>query len=419
VTTSTADACRAIALRARDARLRLAETTPADRTALIRAIAASIRATAPEILRASAADIAAASALPAPMVDRLRLDDRRLEAMACAVDHIADQPDPIGEIVEGRILPSGIRLEKRRTPIGTVLIIYESRPNVTTDAAALCLRAGNTVILRGGKETIGTNTAIIAAIHRALAPAGLADAVCFVDTPDREAVTALVGLRGIVDLCIPRGGPGLIDAVTSHARLPVIKHDAGNCHVYIDNHLDGLRDAAIAIVVNAKAQRPGVCNAAETLLVHRAIAPDILPDLGAALRGAGVALRADPDALALLPGAAPATEDDWRTEYLDLILAVRTVDSVDDAAAHIRAYGSGHTEAIVTSSIAAAERFTRLVDSASVMVNCSTRFADGGEYGLGAEIGISTDRLHARGPMGARDLTTFQWIARGQGHVRR
>jgi glutamate-5-semialdehyde dehydrogenase len=338
--------------------------------------------------------------------------------MAHAVEQIADQPDPVGESVEGRILPNGIHLEKRRIPIGIVLIIYESRPNVTTDAAALCLRAGNTVILRGGKETLCTNTAIIAAIHRALAPAGLADAVCFVDTPDRDAIASLVRLRGLIDLCIPRGGPGLIAAVAEHARIPVIKHDAGNCHVYIDAHLDGMRDAAIAIVVNAKAHRPGVCNAAETLLIHRAIAPDILPALGAALRAAGVELRADPAARALLPGAAPATEDDWRTEYLDLILAVRIVDSVDDAAAHIRAYGSGHTEAIITSSIASADRFTRLVDSASVMVNCSTRFADGGEFGLGAEIGISTDRLHARGPMGARDLTTFQWVARGSGQIR-
>ena len=412
-------ACRAIAERTRAARTTLAETTPADRTAALRAIAAEIRAATPDILRANAEDVRDGATLSPALIDRLRLDATRVEAMAAAVDQIASQPDPVGEIAEGRVLPNGIRLEKRRVPIGVIVIIYESRPNVTSDAAALCLRSGNAVILRGGKETIRTNRAIVAAIHRALDPRGLRDAIAFVDTPDRAAIASLVRLRGLIDLCIPRGGPGLIAAVAESALIPVIKHDAGNCHVYIDKHIDGLRETAVSIVVNAKAHRPGVCNAAETLVVHRDIAPEILPPIGAALRAAGVELRADPAALALLPGAIPATEADWGTEYLDLILAVRIVDSLDDAAAHIRAHGSNHTEAIITSSVASAERFTRLVDSASVMVNCSTRFADGGEYGLGAEIGISTDKLHARGPMGARDLTTFQWIATGSGQIRR
>ena len=411
-------ACRAIAERTRAARTTLADSTPADRTAALRAIATEIRAATTDILSANAEDVRNGAALAPALIDRLRLDEIRVEAMAAAVDQIAAQADPVGEIVEGRVLPNGIRLEKRRVPIGVVLIIYESRPNVTSDAAALCLRSGNAVILRGGKETIRTNIAIVAAIQRALEPLGLRDAIAFIDTPDRATITALVRLRGLIDLCIPRGGPGLISAVTESALIPVIKHDAGNCHVYIDAHLDGLRDAAVSIVVNAKAQRPGVCNAAETLLVHRDIAPAILPEIGAALQAAGVELRADPAALALLPGAVPATEEDWSTEYLGLILAVRVVDALDDAAAHIRTYGSGHTEAIITSSVASADRFVRLVDSASVMVNCSTRFADGGEYGLGAEIGISTDKLHARGPMGARDLTTFQWIATGSGQVR-
>lgn len=411
-------ACRAIAERARAARTTLAETTPADRTGALRAIAAEIRAATTEILAANAEDVRDGAALSPALIDRLRLDAERVEAMAAAVEQIAAQPDPVGEIAEGRVLPNGIRLEKRRVPIGVIVIIYESRPNVTSDAAALCLRSGNAVILRGGKETIRTNRAIVAAIHRALDPRGLRDAIAFVDTPDRAAIASLVRLRGLIDLCIPRGGPGLIAAVAESALIPVIKHDAGNCHVYIDKHIDGLRDAAVSIVANAKAQRPGVCNAAETLVVHRDIAPVILPQIGAALRTADVELRADPAALALLPGAIPATEADWDTEYLDLILAVRIVDSLDEAAAHIRAHGSNHTEAIITSSVASAERFARLVDSASVMVNCSTRFADGGEYGLGAEIGISTDKLHARGPMGARDLTTFQWIATGSGQIR-
>lgn len=417
--------CERAARAASSARPRLALLTPAERTDALRRIAASIRARSDAIVAASeASERESAAELSLAMLDRLRLTPQRVESMAVGVEQIAAQPDPIGRVVEGRTLPNGIRLEKRRVPIGVVLVIYEARPNVTSDAAALCLKSGNAVVLKGGKEAARINREVVAAIHEALAPLGLADAVRFVDTPDRRAVELLVKMRGVIDLAIPRGGPGLINAVCAAATIPVVKHDAGNCHVYIDEHLDALEDAAEKIVVNAKAQRPGVCNAAETLLVHQAVAPRVLPRIGAALAKAGVELRACPRAKPILASSNPrpatqdATEEDWKTEYLDLILAVRVVDSLEDACDHIRRFGSQHTEAIITSSLSAADRFTSLVDSASVMVNCSTRFADGGEYGLGAEIGISTDKLHARGPMGAEDLTTFQWVLHGSGQVR-
>jgi glutamate-5-semialdehyde dehydrogenase len=412
------DRCRALARGAADARIALASLTGAERDAALRDIAASIRDRAHAILEANRLDLGRGADLSAALLDRLRLDDARLHAVAGAVERIAAQPDPVGKVVDGRVLPNGIRLEKRRVPLGTVLIIYESRPNVTADAAALCLKAGNAVLLRGGKEARDSNLALAEAIRAPLADRGLADAVTFVDIQDRAAVGELLTLRGLIDLVVPRGGPGLIRAVSEASHIPVVKHDAGNCHLYIDSHLDGLRDTAIEIALNAKAHRPGVCNAIETLLVHADVAADVLEPLAEALEDAGVELRAGERARGRLPGAAPATDDDWATEYLDLILAVRVVDSLEDACDHIRRYGSQHTEAIVTSSIENARRFVALVDSASVMVNCSTRFADGGEYGLGAEIGISTDKLHARGPMGAEDLTTFQWVLTGQGQIR-
>lgn len=410
--------CRAAADRASDSRAALAATTGAQRAQALLAIAANLRSRAGDILSANEQDMAAAAQLDAAMRDRLRLDAKRLDAMAAAVEQIARQPDPIGELIEGRTLPNGIRLEKRRVPIGLIFVVYESRPNVTSDAAALCLKSGNAVLLRGGGEAFRTNSAIVRAIRAALEPMGLAGAVTFLETTDRAALPMLLGMTGVIDLAIPRGGASLMRVFDEHARVPVVKHDAGNCHVYLDEHLDGLEDAAERIVVNAKAQRPGVCNAAETVLVHAAAAGRMLPRLARALSAAGVELRCDERARALMPGAKPATEDDWKTEYLALILAVRVVDSLDDAVAHIREYGSKHTEAIVTSSLVAARRFTAMIDSASVMVNCSTRFADGGEYGLGAEIGISTNKLHARGPMGAADLTTYQWVLTGDGQVR-
>lgn len=410
--------CRREAEAAGASRLALRLMSADERSSLILETASSLRDDASPILAANARDLEDGASLSPAMRDRLRLDERRLDALATALDSIARQPDPLGEVVERRVLPSGLRLEKRRVPIGVVLVIYESRPNVTSDAAGLCLRAGNAVVLRGGKEALNSNRAIVSALRRPLARRGLAGAIGFVDATDRSAIECLVKMTGLIDLAIPRGGPGLIQAVTSAARIPVVKHDAGTCHVYIDEHLAELEDAAEAIVVNAKVQRPGVCNAAETLLVHADVAERMVPRLCGALSRAGVEIRGDERTRALFFGARAATEDDWRAEYLDLIIAVRVVSSLDEACQHIRRYGTQHTEAIITSSPASAERFASLVDSASVMVNCSTRLADGGEFGLGAEIGISTSRLHARGPMGAADLTTFQWVATGSGQVR-
>lgn len=412
------DHCERIALAAAATKPLLRTLSAAQRTVILREMAAALRAARPEILTANRRDLEAGSELSPAMRDRLTLDAGRIEAMAHAVEQIAAQPEVLGEVVEGRPLASGIRMEKRRVPIGLIVVIYESRPNVTSDAAALCFKSGNAVVLRGGKESIHSNLAIIRALRAPLEQHGLGDALGFVDITDRGAIDALVSFEGLVDLAIPRGGPSLMKAVSAAARVPVVKHDAGNCHVYIDEHLDGLEEAAERIVVNAKAQRAGVCNAAETLLVHERVAARMIPRLCGALAAANVEIRGDKQTCALYPRARPATEADWATEFLDLIIAIRVVQSLDEACAHIQRWGSQHTEAIVTSSPAAAERFITLIESASVMVNCSTRFADGGEYGLGAEIGISTAKLHARGPMGAKDLTTTQWVLLGSGQVR-
>jgi glutamate-5-semialdehyde dehydrogenase len=409
--------CNDLADRSVRARRDVASLTGDAKRELLYAIASSLRARTGDILDANGADLEAGAELTDALRDRLRLDASRIEHVARAVEAIAAQPDPVGAIVDGRRLPNGIRLEKRRVPIGTILVIYESRPNVTVDAAALCLKAGNAVILRGGKEARRSNAALAEAVRGPLEERGIADAVQLVPTTDRAATTELVRMNGRIDLCIPRGGPGLINAIAQAATIPVIKHDAGNCHLYIDEHLDDMEPDAIAIALNAKTQRTGVCNAIETLLVHEK-SLRILDELGTALVEKGVELRADARSLERLRGAREATEDDWRTEFLAPILAVRCVASLDEACAHVARYGSGHTEAIVTSSQRSAERFVARVASANVMINCSTRFADGGEYGLGAEIGISTDKLHARGPMGAEDLTTFQWVLTGSGHVR-
>ena len=409
--------CEGLADRAAQARRSIARTTGEHRREVLHEIAGAISERAAPIVRANQRDLSESEDLSEAMIDRLRFDESGVEAIAGAVRQIADQPDPVGEVVQGRVLPNGIRLEKRRVPIGTILVIYESRPNVTADAAALCLKAGNSVILRGGKEAVHSNTAIADAIRSVLAHHALADAVQLVPTTDRQATAHLVRMNGRVDLCIPRGGPGLIRAITESATIPFIKHDAGNCHLYIDEHLEQLRAEAIAIACNAKAHRTGVCNAIETLLVHAKSLP-ILNELGEAFAKLGIELRADERCREHLPDAKPATEEDFHTEFLGPTLAIARVDSLDEACAHIATYGSNHTEAIVTSSQRAAQRFVAGVDSANVMVNCSTRFADGGQYGLGAEIGISTDKLHARGPMGAQDLTTFQWVLTGDGHVR-
>jgi len=415
--------CEEAASKAFESKSRLALLSAGERIELLNEISRALRAAEPAILRSNALDLDAGSTLDTAMLDRLRLNPARVASMADAVASIARQPDPLGRVVDGRVLPNGIRLEKRRVPIGVILVIYESRPNVTSDAAALCLKSGNAVLLKGGKEASHTNRAVAGIIDSVLAARGLSGAVTFVDTSDRRSVELLVKMRGKIDLAIPRGGPGLIKAVVEAATIPVVKHDAGNCHVYIDRHTEGLDDAAERIVVNSKAQRPGVCNAAESLLIHADAAPRLLPRVAKALEAQGVELRCCERSLKVLRGHGltklrPATDEDWATEYLSLVLAVRIVDSLDEACAHIRRWGSQHTEAIVTSSLDAAQRFTAMVDSASVMVNCSTRFADGGEYQLGAEIGISTDKLHARGPMGAEDLTTYQWVLTGNGQVR-
>ena len=351
------------------------------------------------------------------MQDRLRLDAARVAGLSRAIREIADAPDLLGRVEKTEQRPNGLEVQRVRIPLGVIAMIYEARPNVTTDAAALCLKSGNACILRGGREAFESNRALAAAVREGLVAAGLpADAVQLVPTTDREAIMELVKLDELIDLCIPRGGEGLIRYVAEHARVPVIKHYKGVCHVFVHAAADPL--VALRIVDNAKTSRPGVCNALETLLVDRAIATAFVPSLVERLAGK-VELRGD-DATRALGGEAvrPATEEDWFAEYLDLILAVRIVDGLDGAIAHIEQYGSNHTESIVTTDPAAAERFLREVDSSTVMVNASTRFADGGELGLGAEIGISTTRLHAYGPMGAEGLTTTKFVVRGNGQVR-
>jgi len=364
-------------------------------------------------------DLAAArqAGLAEAMIDRLRLTDARIESMAAGLEQVAAWPDPVGGTIAEWDRPNGLHIVKRRVPIGVIGIIYESRPNVTADAAGLCLKAGNACILRGGKEAKHSNLAIAAVLRRALASAGLpAEAITVIESTDRAVVPAMARAEGLIDVIIPRGGEALIRAVTESATIPVIKHYAGNCHVYV--HAAADLDMAEALCMNAKCQRPGVCNAMETLLVDAAVAEQFLPRIAAKLRAAGVELRGCQRSRQVVSEMAAAEEDDWTREYLALILAVRVVDSLDAAIEHINTYSSAHTEAIVTADAAAAERFTAAVDSSSVMVNASTRFADGGEYGLGAEVGISTDKLHARGPMGADDLTTYKWIVTGNGQVR-
>ncbi len=418
------DATKTIEQLAKSARLAgrvLSRTRGALRDSALRACATAIRDKKTDLQRANETDLARSTelALSEAMVDRLRLTDARIEGMASALEQIAGQVDPVGQTIAAYNRPNGLRIEKRRVPIGVIGIIYESRPNVTADAAALCLKAGNACILRGGKEAIHSNLAIGAALCEAIESVSLPrEIVTVIDNTDHAMVEAMAKAQGLIDLIIPRGGEALIRAVTQAASVPVIKHYTGNCHVYV--HADADVEMAETIVLNAKLQRPGVCNAMETLLVDAAIAKKLLPSVSARLLDAAVELRCDAPAKKLIAhqSVKDATEEDWYTEYLDKVLAVRIVDGLDAAVEHINKYGSGHTDAIVTESLAAAEAFVARVDSASVMVNASTRFSDGGEYGLGAEVGISTDKLHARGPMGAEDLTTYKWIVMGSGHVR-
>ncbi|WP_309605590.1 glutamate-5-semialdehyde dehydrogenase [Phenylobacterium sp.] len=399
--------------------LRLADA--ATRTRAIAAMAAAVRAASAGIIAANARDVAAArgAGLAPAMVDRLLLDATRVEAMAQGLETVAAIPDPLGVETERWDRPNGLDIARVRTPIGVIGIIYESRPNVTADAAALCIRSGNAVILRGGSECLGSNLAIHAAVATGLADAGLPETcVQIVRTADRTAVgLMLTGLDGALDLIIPRGGKSLVARVKDEARgVAVLGHLEGLCHVFLHASADLAK--ATAIAVNAKLRRVSVCGAAETLLVDSADAQRLLPPVAKALSDAGCELRGDARARSLVPGMAEATEDDWRTEYLAPILSVAVVDGVDGAAAHIAAYGSAHTDAIVAEDLVAAERFATLVDSAIVLINASTQYADGAEFGFGAEIGIATDRLHARGPVGAEQLTTYKYVVRGTGQTR-
>ncbi len=371
------------------------------------------------LLEANRADVERARGRGATraFLDRLTLTESRLEEMAQGLREIAALPDPVGTVVEVWRRPNGIEISRVRVPLGVVGFIYESRPNVTADAAGLCVKSGNAVILRGGSEAIDSNTMIAAVLAKAVEKAGgPADAIQFIETTDREAVAALLELGGLVDLIIPRGGEEFVRWVAERSRIPVLKHDKGLVHVFVDASADPAM--AAQIVVNAKAQRPGVCNALETLLVHREIAPRLLPALAARLAEAGVEVRGCPRTRALVPSTRPATDADWDTEYLDLILAVLVVDDLDAAITHIHRHGTGLAEAIVTNDLGHARRFTREVDAAAVLVNASTRLVDGSQFGMGAEMGISTSRVHARGPVGVRELTTTKFVVVGDGQVR-
>lgn len=391
----------------------------AQRAHLLKAMAAALESHAGQILAANARDLAAArdKGVGSAMLDRLALDPARLFAMAEALREVARLPDPVGQVTRDDVRPNGIRVQKVRVPLGVIAMIYEARPNVTAEAAALCLKAGNGVILRGGSEAIHSNTAIAAALGSALRANGVPEAAVTVLTDlRREAMLELLQLHELIDLAIPRGGEGLIRFVAEHARVPVIKHYKGVCHLFVDASADV--DGAIALLVDGKCSRPSACNALETLLVHRDIAATLLPLAGQALAERGVEVRADARAQALMPGSTAASEADFAAEFLDLIIAVKVVDSMDEAIAHIRLHTSDHTEVIATTDTANAERFILALQSAVVMVNASSRFSDGGQLGLGSEIGISTTRLHAYGPMGLEALTVERFVVRGAGQVR-
>lgn len=389
----------------------------------LRAMADALVAHTEQILEANREDLEAARAngMRETMLDRLALTEPRIASMAEGVRQVAAQADPIGEVVSGGVRPNGMRIRRVRVPLGVVGMIYESRPNVTADAAALCLKAGNAVILRGGKEAIRSNCAILDCMDGAARAAGLPEgSLQLVRDTSRASSVEMMGLTGYLDVLIPRGGAGLIRSVVENSRVPVIETGVGNCHLYLDETADG--DMAEAIAVNGKTQRPSVCNALEKLLVHEKAAPELLPRVARALTARGVELRADPRALAILQEAGipavPACDEDWDTEYLDLIMGVRVVRGLDEAIDHISAHTSGHSECIVTNDYRSANRFTSEIDAAAVYVNCSTRFTDGGEFGLGAEIGISTQKLHARGPMGVNELTSTKFIIEGDGQIR-
>lgn len=406
--------------RARQAAYKLAQLDEEAKNEILLTMAAGLREATPAILEANAKDIAGGvtKGLSKAMLDRLRLDDQRVDAIAGGIEQVAALPDPVGAVMDSWERPNGMRLEQVRVPIGVIGIIFESRPNVTSDAAVLCFKSGNATILRGGSEAIHSNCAIADALQKSGAAAGLPDAaIQLVPFTDRHSVAALAGMDKWLDLIIPRGGRGLIETVVSLARMPVIKHYDGICHSYLDAAADP--EMAISLAVDAKTQKPGVCNAMETLLVHHEIAATLLPGVAAALQQKGVELRGDEATRNILRnGIGAATDEDWETEYLDLILSIRVVESLDQAIDHINTFGSHHTDCIVTEDKEAAERFLREVDSGCVFHNVSSRFSDGEEFGFGAEIGISTDKLHARGPMGLKELTSYQYRVRGDGQVK-
>jgi len=408
-----------LAQQARVAATALANVAAGRKNAWLRRVADTLRDDATVIVAANAIDLEAGakSSLSLTMQDRLKLTPDRIDSLASAVEEIIGLPDPVGEVIEGQRRPNGLYVSRVRVPLGVVFFIYESRPNVTIDAAALCVKSGNTVILRGGKEAIHSNRALQAVIEKTLVAEQLPQhSVQLVESTDREIVGHLLSLGNLIDVTIPRGGKSLIERVAREATMPVIKHFDGICHVFVDASAN--EKMAVEITVNSKCQRPGVCNAAETLLIHQAAAPKLWPQLAKELQSRGVELRCCPVSLAMISNGKPATDEDYATEYLDLILSVRIVESIDQAIEHIRRFGSAHTDAIVTNSVESAMKFEAEVDSAAVVINASTRFNDGGELGMGAEIGISTDRFHARGPCGLRELTSYKFVVRGEGQIR-
>jgi glutamate-5-semialdehyde dehydrogenase len=397
----------------------LAQQSAEQKSTILRAMAQSLRDSSAEILEANAKDIAAGEekGLSGALLDRLRLDAKRVDAIAGGIDQVADLPDPVGEELEHTTRPNGIQISKIRVPIGVIGIIFESRPNVTSDAAVLCLKSGNATILRGGSEAIHSNKAIAKALQSGGEPAGLpAGAIQLIPFTDRESVQVMAGMDKYLDLIIPRGGKGLIETVVSLARMPVIKHYDGICHAYVDKAAD--QDLAVSIIDDGKTQKPSVCNALETVLVHKDVAEEFLPKLSERLTKRGVEIRGDEKVWSILPNAKPASEDDWSTEYLDLIISIKIVDSLEESINHINHYSSQHSEVIITTDQSAADLFQTSIDSACVFHNVSTRFADGEEFGFGAEIGISTDKLHARGPMGLKELCSYQFRISGNGQLK-
>ncbi|WP_437202484.1 glutamate-5-semialdehyde dehydrogenase [Planctomicrobium sp. SH664] len=408
-----------LARQARDASRKLATIPGGVKNDWLKRSAAAIRRRTPELVAANGRDLEAGPGygLSAASIDRLRLTESGLEKIAAALEEVVMLPDPIGEVIGSNPRPNGLMVTQVRVPLGVVFFIYESRPNVTVDAAALCVKSGNAVILRGGKEALHSNVALFQILRETLQESGLPEhAVQLVETTDREAVGHFLKLHQYIDVTIPRGGKSLIERVAAEATMPVIKHFDGVCHVYVDESADV--DMAIRILINSKCQRTGVCNAAESLLVHEKIVERFLPRASEALTAAGVEVRGDERIRAFLPSARLATEEDYRTEYLDLILSAKVVSDLEAAIEHINEYGSHHTDVIVTNHLPASQRFVAAVDSAAVIVNASTRFNDGGEFGLGAEIGISTDKFHARGPCGLKELTSYKYVAYGNGQVR-